>query len=365
MRNLATGQYTHDDILKMLEGSRAIGFEYELTDKDEKGLGLVSVSSGSIDFNSQAEVMGYGSFSIRDISDINYIDERIKPYFKVKLPTGDYARFPLGVYLIESPTRNTDGRRVYRSVSAYDKSVILKEDKFETRYRVAKNITYTAAVAQILGSTGMTASYISPSSLQVPVDIEFDAGTSKLSAINELLKAINYTPLHFDFGGHAVASEYVAAEDRLIEYTYQTGPASIVHPEASESLDAFNVPNVITRYLESPERGVMTATYVNEDVRSLLSVTNRGRRIVDVRKVDDIANQTTLNNYVKRCALEQAVYQTVTFNSALMPHHDYQSCLFLKNDMLGVNAKYIEMNWRMELKIGGAMRHVCRKGVTL
>lgn len=365
MRNLATGSYSGQDVLRVLEGSRTIGFEYELTDKDGKGLGAVSVSSGTIDFNSQTEIMGFGSFAIKDISDINYIDERIRPYFKVLLPDGTYARYPLGVYLIESPTRQTDGKRVYRNVSAYDKSVILKEDKFITRHHIPKGLAYTSAIAVILGSAGMEATYIDVSDLQLPVDIEFEAGTSKLSAVNELLKAINYTPLHFDYSGRPTAQEYIPAEDRVPEYTYQTGETSIIYPEASESLDAFNVPNVITRYLESPERGVMTATYINEDARSLLSVQSRGRRICDVRAVNDIADQTTLNNYVKRCALEQAIYQTVTFDSALMPHHDYQSCLSLKNDILGINGKYIEMSWRMELKVGGVMRHVCRKGMTL
>lgn len=364
MRSLTYGSYSNEDILKILQGHRTIDFEYELTDKDERSLGSVSVSSASIDFNSQSEIMGYGSFSIKETADINYIDERIKPYMKVKIGNA-WAKFPLGVYLIESPERRTDGMRITRNLSAYDKSIILKEDKFETRHRIQSGTAYTSAIRSILGGVGMAVTNIEDSALTVAVDIEFDAGTTKLEAINSLLKAINYTPLHFDFQGHPCASEYVAAEDRIPEYTYATDKESIVYPDITESLDAFNIPNVITRYLESPERGEMTATYVNNDARSLLSVPNRGRRIVDVQPINDIADQATLSSYVKRCALEQSIYQTVSFSSALMPHHEYCSCLNLQNDVLNINGKYIEISWHMDLKIGGEMRHVCRKGVSL
>lgn len=365
MVNLSQAGYSNDEVIELLTApNRIIDFEYELLDRDESYLGMVTVTAGKIDFDSTASIMGAGAFSIKELTDINYIDERIKPYFKIKAPNG-WLRYPLGVFLIESPNRKSDGRRITRSCQAYDKSIILREDRFETRYRITAGSKYTQAVANILGDIGLTNSRIIHSDLAVVTDIEFAAGTTKLDAINQLLTAINYNPIHFDNSGHPVIDPYVVAEERTPEYSYLTNERSIVFPGAEEDLDVFGCANVITRYLTTPEREVLTATYINDSVNSLLSTVNRGRRIVDVKAVTDIADQATLNAYVRREALEQTLYKTVTFDTALMPMHGYLECLSLSNKELGINGKYIETKYSMELEVGGRMSHTCRKAVVL
>lgn len=365
MKNLSQNGYTHDEVVEMLTASnRVVDYEYELLDKNESHLGMVTVTDASIDFDSTALVMGAGAFNIKEVSAIDYLDARIKPYFKLKTPKG-WLRYPLGVFLIEAPTRKSDGRKITRRCQAYDKSIILREDKFEERFRVAAGTGYTQAVANILGEVGLINARIIHSDLAVVTDIEFASGTTKLDAINSLLTAINYNPIHFDSSGHPIVDPYIVAEERAPEFSYLTNNKSIVFPGAEENLDAFGCANVITRYLTTPEREVLTATYINSSPESKLSTVSRGRRIVDVAPVSDIANQATLNAYVKRVALEQSLYKTIYFDSAVMPMHEYLECLNLSNSELGSNGKYIETGWSMELEVGGHMKHICRKAVVL
>lgn len=364
MRRLDQKSYTEAEVLRFLAAdSRKVSFRYELTDREGRSLGDVT-ASGNISYDTSAEVAGYGSFNIREIREINYIDERIKPYFRLFTPEG-WLEYPLGVYLIMSPDRSALGGTVYREIEAYDRSIILKEDKFESRYIVRAGERYINAVKQILTAAGIQLYDIEDCSAAVAVDVEFEIGTTKLKAVNILLDAINYVPLHFNAYGYAVSYRYKEAMERDADREYETGKHGNVYPGAVESKDAYNCPNVITRYLTTPERETMSATYVNDNPTSLLSTVSRGRRIVDVERMDDIADQETLNQYVRRIAMEKMVYQTIKFDTALMPGHEYRDCIMIRNDELELTGKYVETAWSMDLKVGGKMRHTCRRAVSL
>lgn len=179
------------------------------------------------------------------------------------------------------------------------------------------------------------------------------------------MQAVNYNELYADATGILVASPYVAPEVRPTETAYTTDKRSIVRPGASETLDIFGAPNKIVRYLETPERECLIATAVNDDPRSKLSTVSRGRTIVDIAAVSDIADQATLEAYVQRIAAESKIYEEVTFQSAVMPNHEYLDCLYIINKDLGTHGKYIETAWHIEAKLGGAMTHTVRKAVEL
>lgn len=363
MNRLDSGIYTHNQINKFLKSNRAIKYRFELLDKNNIALGEVS-ATGNINFNADCEIMRCASLSIKEINDIDYVNARIKPYMQVNTPSG-YLNYSLGVFLIASPNRQSNGTSIIRSLECYDFAQILKEDKFKSRYFIAKGQLYTQAVINILESAKLFNHDITVSQLTTNLDIEFEIGTSKLEAINKLLKAINYTPLWFDENGTAKSSVYVSPKNRIEEYSYITDKESIVFSGANQNIDTFNLPNIIVRYTDNIETGFLRATWINDKPSSKLSTITRGRNIVDIASVSDIANQTTLDQYVKRLADEQSLYEQISFYTAIMPHHTYMDCLRIENKELGVNDTYIEYEWDLELDIGGRMNHKCRKLVSL
>lgn len=363
MYSLEYGTYTAKQISKMLRGNRTVSYRYELLDKNERPIGDVT-ASGEISFDSAATIKRVADLTIKEQKDVDYLSDRIKPYMRLK--TGNsFAEFPLGVFLMSSPSRQSDGISISRAVECYDKTQILSDDKFDTRYIVRAGENYINAVAIIVASAGITNYRLDACSLSLPNDIEFAVGTSKLSAINQLLKAINYNELFADSYGAIRATAYVQAEGRKVDEYYVPGKDSIILPGAEEVLDTFEAPNKIVRYLENAESACIVASVVNSDPGSKLSTVSRGRTIVDIEAVNDIADQATLEAYTQRVAAEKKIYQKIIFDTAVMPHHEFLDCLYLKNKDLNVSGKYIETSWSLQMAVGGRMKHVCRRAVSI
>ena len=248
------------------------------------------------------------------------------PWFKLLAPDGTWIRHPLGIYIITTPTRKDKNGKVYIDADCYDKTIILEEDKLTTRLLIRAGALYVNEVRNVLMSAGINKTSIDGSELRTSVDLEFEVGTSKLDVINSLLRAINYTPIE--------------PEQRAAEYGYSTDDKGLVLPGANQSNDLYNVPNVVIRYVENPDANstYIMSKYVNNDSNSPLSVQRRGRQIVSVEPVDD-----------------------VTLPTALMPHHEYKNCIYLRNDNLGITSKYIEYAWSMKLGVGEKMQHTLKK----
>jgi hypothetical protein len=95
---------------------------------------------------------------------------------------------------------------------------------------------------------------------------------------------------------------------------------------------------------------------------SQTSTVARGRTIVDFREIDDVYDQTTLDDKAKRMAYEASqIYGKFIFETALMPHHSYSDVLYIEHSEHGVAAKYTETSWTMILSAGGRMRHETRR----
>lgn len=363
MYNLETEGYTSKEILKAFRTHRTISYRYELLDKNDRPIGDVT-ASGSINFDSSSAIKRVASLNIKEEKEVDYLSDRIKPYMRLKVGE-KVLEFPMGVFLMSSPSRHASGVSVSKSVECYDKTQILSDDKFDTRHLIRAGENYINAVATIIASAGITNYRLDASPLVLRTDIEFALGTSKLSAINQLLKAINYNELWADSYGSIRATKYQPAEGRKIDIYYVPGQESIVIPGGEELLDVFQAPNKIVRYLENAESECLKATVINSDPASKLSTVSRGRVIVDIDSVDDIADQATLEAYTQRIAAEKKIYQQVVFNTAVMPHHEFLDCLYLRNKELDVSGKFIETAWSINMTVGGTMSHTCRKAVSI
>ena len=109
----------------------------------------------------------------------------------------------------------------------------------------------------------------------------------------------------------------------------------------------------------------MISSITNDNPNSKLSTVSRGRVITDIESVRDIADKSSLDAYVQRIMAEKKVYQKLIFETLNMPMHETNDCLYVDVNSLGAYGKFIETAWEMNLTIGGKMRHVCRKAVSI
>ena len=368
MLPLERSGFTKKEILNVLHGKhgvRSLQFRYDLLDSEENFIRtLDSVQSGEVSMAALASIKRTARFRMKDNGVINWLSDRIQPFVEVKMPNSDYIEFPMGIFLLNSPIRTEQNNYVYRDVEAYGLTQILRADKFINRYTVSAGTNYRTAIIDILNSAGIIKHNIEETDKVIPIDIDWAPGIEKLEAINELIGAINYTPIYDDVYGYFTSFSYRSPSARSAEYVYSDDELSVMYSGMSEELDTFGIYNSWVVTFSNPEREPLVSTYTNDNPESPTSTINRGRLIVDVREIDNIADQQALDAHVQRIAFESSqVYGKIEFETAIMPMHDYNDVIELNYQPLGIQGKYSETGWTIPLEVGGKMKHSLRRVV--
>ncbi|MBM6648998.1 hypothetical protein [Bacillus sp. RIT 809] len=377
MIDLARNGYTSAEIKSALhgaKGTRSVSFRYELLDKNNNfKMELFNVKDASIDYGVFNDIRRTAKFDIQDLSavPINYYSDRIRPIMVLDMPAMNgkskgKVEFPLGIFILASPERADTDEGIVRSIDAYDLSLILKEDRVEDMYTITAGTNYKTAMIAVLTSAGITNYSIEDTDKTVSRDIQFEAGTPKYDILNQLTTNINFIPVIVDVNGTFTSRPYLLPQVRPVDYLYDDSELSIIMKGVSEELDTFGIPNrwivVRTNSEEEPLRSV----YTNTNPLSPTSTVNRGRIIVDYRELEDIADQAALDAHAKRVAENASqVFGKSRFVTALMPMHDYNDIIHLKYSRLGINDKFTETAWTMQLEAGGTMSHEIRKVVNV
>lgn len=359
-------QQTIIDVLHGKTGSRTIRFRYTLLDKNNVTQGDITnlVLNARVSNNFLAEIKRTAVFELRDDGSINFLSDRIKPFCEVKMSDGGWVSFPLGVFLLSTPEKRADVTGlVTRRIEGYDQNQVLKDDRVTDRYLIPAGTNTISAVKTILDGAGINNQNLTPTNKTLPVDREWDPGTTKLQIVNELLASINYLSLYFDEDGVAVAKPYVSPANRAVEYTYRDDDTSVLFPEMEQVIDLFNVPNQWVLIVSEPDRSVLKSIYTNSNPDSPTSTVSRGRTIVDYRQVE-AADQTTLDDLAARLAFEASqVYEHVRLETPIMPFHSHNDVIQLYYAKLGIAFKYSEQSWSFELRPGARHQHDIRRVV--
>jgi len=76
------------EALRGIRGSRRWTFRYELLDSaNERITDLTNVMSGSVDYDANADIKRTAKFTVTDTGDINFLNNRIKPYARLAMPS--------------------------------------------------------------------------------------------------------------------------------------------------------------------------------------------------------------------------------------------------------------------------------------
>lgn len=366
MQSLSVNSYTAKQVDSALKsGSRLVKFRYDLLDKNEIfKQKLYTVESGEVEMSSLSQIKRTGKFTIKDDGIINWLTDRIQPYFMLRMPDGGFAQWSLGIFLMSTPKKKDIHNVIYRDVEAYDAIQILLADKFDYRITFAAGYNYITAVKDVLVSAGITKMNLVPTTSTLSVARDWEPGTTKYQVIDDLLKDINYNKLWVDEYGYFTAQPYLTPAQRAADYIYINDSKSIIAPGLEDSQDLFNVPNKWTVVASNPEGTPLSSTYTNSNPSSSTSTVTRGFTTLDFSKINYIANQTTLDAYVARLAFERSqVYNDVEFQTALMPQHSFNDVIQLNYSVHNINDKFQEIGWTLPLKAGQLMRHKVRRVV--
>lgn len=363
-------EYTEDDVREQIhfkQGSNMMEFRFDLLDGNERRKrSLTNIVDAEIAMSAFADIKRTGRFKMLEEDDIDFLNDRVQPYCMLRMPDDTWVEWSLGIFILSSPNRVEENRVIYREIEAYDGLIILKDDKFLERYTIEEGTNYVTAINDILDSAGIEKINIESSENVLNRAKEFEPGTEKLKAVNELLKEINWTTLWVDENGYYTSGRYRSPADRQATYSYKDDDKSILSPGMSEDLDLVNVANSWVVVATNPEEEPMVSSYQNTNEESPTSTINRGRVIADYREIESIADQEALDAYVERLAFNASqVYGYLDFTTAINPLHSYSDVLDVRDRDLGIDDKYAETNWTMPLKAGSLMSHSVRKVVNI
>jgi hypothetical protein len=104
-----------DDALRGIGASPKISFRYGLLDGRGVKMGeLDGVGGGRISFDGARATKRVGDFTLsengqKNVKEINFLRDRLNPWFILHMPGGGTVEWPLGVFLMDAPERATNG----------------------------------------------------------------------------------------------------------------------------------------------------------------------------------------------------------------------------------------------------------------
>ena len=291
---------------------------------------------------------------------VEWLSDRIRAEMII-----DGSTHPLGVYLPATVEPSDDGTREYVQVEAYDQCWLVQTCRVEDRLSIAAGTNYVNAVMELLNAAGIINISATPTDQLLPeIREDWQQGDSYLEIINQLLSEINYKPLWFNASGVAMLEpESIPSIDNVRHRLLKRDVKSMILPGIVRRSDIFNKPNVFVCICDNPDKSsVMVAKSENHNMDSPLSIERRGRRIVEIFEVDNIASQTELERYAELLKGKSLfLSETAELQTALLPGYGVADVVAVSyDDFEGI---CIEHAWEMELMVGGAMQHTLERVV--
>lgn len=292
----------------------------------------------------------------------DFLSDEIRPMLIV-----DGTEHALGVYGVANAVPTETGGVQRLQVEAFDRCWKVRDHYTESRIHIEAGTSYITAIEGLLIEAGITIILATPTNAVLAEAREdWEIGTSYLTIVNQLLGEINYNQLWFTPEGNAVLEPASVPTAENIEHTMSDMPEELLDgavkidrmlPSITRETDVYSAPNVFLCIVSNPDKsGPMKAKAENTNPQSPLSIQRRGRRIMKVERVDNIASQAELQAYADRLRNESMIGgETIRVTTALQPGYGVADVVAIKYGDL--NAICIERAFSMELSVGGKMTH--------
>lgn len=353
-------------------------YEYYVVDPNSwKDVRLLdTVKSCSITRDSEQETLGSATIDLTGL-----VGECYVRVYLITIQNGIKEKFPLGTFLLQTPSSTFNGKIRDVSVDAYTPLVELKEKQPPLCYTIPEG-TNVMDVAYMIcrdkdpmeNSSDIPREYapllrapVVKTSCSDKLYSHFTANTSDtwLTFLKDLISNAKYT-FDLDELGRVLFSPKQDIESMQPVWTYTDDNSSILYPELTMDHDLYGVPNAIdivhtkgfydedSINLDKLEHYL---TVKNEDPSSPTSIINRGR-IIRYREIDPniagegvVVTKQVIENYATSLlkALSSLEY-TITYTHAYCPVRvgDCVRLNYERAGLVGVKAKVISQTIKCE-----------------
>lgn len=275
-----------------------------------------SITESNIDIDLESETLGSASFtSTEDVGEC-YI--RI---YLITIQNGIKEKFPLGTYMVQTPSVSFDGMVKTINMDAYTPLIELKEKNPPIGFFIPKNKNIIEHTISLIRDK--IRAPIIPTTNSEIIQYEFVSNTSDnwLIYISDFLKAANHI-LRLDELGRVLFEPVIKLEAMASSWIYNDNNSSILYPATTLDNDFYGIPNVVEVIYSSDEK-YLYSKVSNNDSDSPVSVVNRGREIthrVTNPEISGTITQQKIDKYANDLLKEKSsVIYTATYTHGYCP----------------------------------------------
>lgn len=382
VKNLSTAE--------VLYGDRITSYRWEVLEHSngiDQLVGVLDgVSDGSLKWTQNTAVKGGGSVEVVDLAvaqpgmlrvgQLALSSVRLRPVCLVQgLPEN-----PLGVYLVSNAKERWGATGRVWELELLDRATVPDQDVFDQSHALAAGGNILHRVKGILATCNEFIDIDMTISLVASTNMVWEAGTSKLKIINDLLDVIGYNSLWVDGWGNFRVTPRVLPAQRSITYEVlgiprelADGEQSIYRPDWSLDRDSFDVPNkvIAVEAAGGEDVAALIGTWTNEDPSSPYSYQARGRWIphvldsVEVPEGDDASKIEFLQARARATLVQMSAVQAQAKIEHLPIPIRVGDALRFAHTQAGINSRYIATSIQLDTNPLGLMKTTLQEVISL
>ena len=306
-----------------------------------------NVKSGSITRDLGVETLGSATFDIEEPLGECYI--RV---YLITIQNGAKDKYPLGTYLIQTPSSKFDGKNKIVSVDAYTPLLELKENPPPIGYSVLKDTNIMETAYKITKEQARAPVVAAACTETLFSDFVANTDDTWMTFLNDLMTNAKYTFALDELGRILFSPKQDMASLQPV-WTFDDSNSSILYPEINMDYDLYGIPNVVEVIYSSDDRCYYSRV-VNDDSNSPTSTVSRGREIIH-RVTEPIlyGNPTDeqVNEYAVRLLRSlSSIEYTVNYSHGYCPVKigDCVRLNYSKAGLNGIKAKVISQSIKCE-----------------
>lgn len=304
----------------------------------------------------------------------------VRPWYRLRAPDGGWLEWALGTYSLNAPQKYSADSATLYQWTATDLTGLLNDVQFEDAYTVKAGTNYVQAIKSVVANYGGDTPIpvrIIDYGQTLPQDLPWNAGTTYLKVVSDLLTAMNFFPPWCDEMG-ALRSAPIPDWNLVVpSWTWDSTQqqsiiaqdmggtstmSSVFWNETPDPSQAFNQIRVVGSNPQNQDP--IIANYVNDNPLSPVSVPNWHPKTTVVND-STIADQATANARAKSVAQASArIYGNVVLYTLPWPcsqDNDIYQVTYRTADEGLQSYPYLEINWRMYLYPGGANQRTIQR----
>lgn len=299
--------------------------------KDEEAITTVKASTINRDDDTDTKCSA-------TIDIVGELEECYVRVYLITLQNGIKEKFPLGTFLVQTPTKKYNGKYLSETLDAYSPLVELKENYPPLGYSILKNTpimtTASAIVAEHVRAPVVRSTDVEP----LQSDYIAELSETWLEYLSTLIPNAKHK---FDINpmGEILFAKTQDLSSLQPVWTYDDDNSSILYPQIDLERDLYGVPNAI-EVVYSKDSHYLYAKAVNVDPNSPVSTVNRGRQIT-YRETDPDLFGTPSKALLEEYAVQtlrnlMSLEHTITYSHGYCPVR-VGDCVFLNYKRAGFN----------------------------